>query len=175
MRASEILLDGFERVRGDVQAVLDGVTDSELNFRADARANTATWLVWHLTRVQDDHVAAAAGTEQVWTRDGWAKRFGLELDDSDTGYGHDARQVALVRSTAGELAGYFEAVHAETVRYVEGLGDDDLDRIVDRRWNPPVTLGVRLVSVISDDLQHVGQAAFLKGIAKRAEAAQKKR
>jgi hypothetical protein len=38
---------------------------------------------------------------------------------------------------------------------------------VDDYWDPPVTLGVRLVSIISDDLQHVGQAAFIRGVIER--------
>jgi hypothetical protein len=42
----------------------------------------------------------------------------------------------------------------------------DLDRVVDKRWDPPVTLGVRLVSVVDDDAQHVGQAAYVRGLQK---------
>ncbi len=41
---------------------------------------------------------------------------------------------------------------------------EDLDRVVDKRWNPPVTLGVRLVSILNDDVQHVGQAAYVRGL-----------
>ena len=55
-------------------------------------------------------------------------------------------------------------MHARTVAHLAGLSEADLDRVVDERWDPPVTLGVRLVSVISDDLQHAGQAAYLRGL-----------
>jgi hypothetical protein len=168
MNSRDVLLDAFGRLPGLVHRVLDGADGPLLTFRTDPGANTIAWLVWHLTRVQDDHVADVAGTQQVWTAQGWADRFDLPLPPSDTGYGHTAEQVAAVRPNAELLGGYFDAVHAATVQYVEGLTDADLDRIVDTRWNPPVTLGVRLVSVIGDCSQHAGQAAFVRGIHSRS-------
>ncbi|PZR52076.1 hypothetical protein DNL40_13810 [Xylanimonas oleitrophica] len=170
MDSRDVLLDSFGRLPGLVHGVLDGADDEMLTFRADPGANTVAWLVWHLTRVQDDHVADVAGTEQVWTAQGWAERFGLPLPASDTGYGHGPEEVAQVRADADLLRGYFDAVHATTVAYVEGLTDVDLDRVVDDGWDPPVTLGVRLVSVLGDDTQHVGQAAFLRGVFQRRAA-----
>ncbi|MGH3586768.1 MAG: mycothiol transferase, partial [Pseudonocardia sp.] len=126
------------------------------------------WLVWHLARVQDDHVADVAGTEQRWTAGGWAERFGLPFAVADTGYGHSAEEVGAVRVDAELLAGYLADVHAATVAYLDTVTADDLDRVVDTHWDPPVTLGVRLVSVVADDLQHVGQAAYVRGLARRA-------
>lgn len=84
--------------------------------------------------------------------------------DADHGYGHTDEQVDAVRVEADLLAGYHDAVHRQSVEWAAGITDADLDRIVDRAWTPPVTLGVRVVSVISDCLQHVGQAAFVRGI-----------
>jgi uncharacterized damage-inducible protein DinB len=171
MTSAEVLLDGFERVRGVVQRVVSGLGAEQLELRLDDGANTIAWLVWHLTRIQDDHVADVAGTGQVWAVDGWAERFGLPFEASATGFGQAPQDAAAVRvSTAGLLTGYHDAVHERTVAFVRGLTDDDLDRIVDTRWDPPVTLGARLVSVISDDLQHAGQAAFVRGIAERRSA-----
>jgi hypothetical protein len=121
-------------------------------------------LVWHLTRVQDDHVAEVAESEQVWTSGGWFERFGLPFDPSSTGFGHRSKDVAAVKVTGDLLLGYHDAVHDETVEYVRSLTPADFDRIVDETWDPPVSLGVRLVSVISDDLQHAGQAAFVRGL-----------
>jgi Protein of unknown function (DUF664) len=167
MTSAELLVDAFGRIREVVHRVVGGLTPEQLAFRVDREANSIAWLVWHLTRVQDDHLADAAGTEQVWTSQGWVERFGLPFDPRDTGYGHRADEVAAVQVEAGELVGYHDAVHQQTTRYVAGLGDDDLGRIVDRSWDPPVTLGVRLVSVIGDDLQHAGQAAFVRGILQR--------
>nr|WP_284290675.1 DUF664 domain-containing protein [Angustibacter aerolatus] len=82
----------------------------------------------------------------------------------DTGYGHSAEQVAAVRAPSDLLAGYAEAVSQRTLEYVQSLTDDDLERVVDTRWDPPVTLGVRLASVVGDDLQHLGQAAYARGL-----------
>ena len=164
MDSSDVLLDAFSRVREAVLEVLDGLSADELAFREGSEANSIAWLVWHLTRVQDDHVCGVAGREQVWVTGGWAERFGLDLDVRDTGYGHNPDQVAVVKAGGDLLSGYHQAVFDNTVDYLKGLSAGDLDQVVDPRWDPPVTLGVRLVSVIADDLQHVGQAAFVKGI-----------
>ena len=166
--AIALLTDGYGRIAEVVHAAVAGLGEAELTHRVDPEANSIAWLSWHLTRVQDDHIAEVAGTEQVWTADGWAERFALPLPPSDTGYGHSAAEVGQVRGVeAGMLTGYFDAVHARTVAYLESLDDAELDRIVDTSWDPPVTLGVRLVSVLSDDLQHAGQAAYVRGIVRR--------
>jgi hypothetical protein len=167
MRTSDLLADAFGRIGDEVHRVVEGLTPEALAFRPDGRANSIAWLIWHLTRVQDDHVAAVAGHEQVWTSSGWATRFGLPLDEADIGYGHDTEQVAAVTADGATLVGYYESASAMTSRFVRALTDTDLDRVVDERWDPPVTLGVRLISVIADDLQHVGQAAYLRGIIER--------
>src|ERR1019366_10769823 len=148
-----------------VHRVVDGLTSHQLGFRPAGEANSIAWLVWHLTRIQDDHVAGVALTEQVWASEGWFERFGLPCDPSDTGYGHQAQDVAAVRVESGELlTGYYDAVHRRTTSYLQMLSDGDLDRIVDDSWDPPVSLGVRLVSVLADDLEHAGQAAYVRGI-----------
>jgi uncharacterized damage-inducible protein DinB len=168
MTSAELLADAFGRIRGVVHRAVDGLTAEELALRVDPGANSIAWLVWHLTRIQDDHVAGVAEAEQVWTSRGWVERFGLPFGPRDTGYGHQADEVAAVRVDSGELlVGYHDAVHEQTTRYVERLGEADLARVVDRSWDPPVTLGVRLVSVIADDLQHAGQATFVRGILQR--------
>jgi hypothetical protein len=162
MTSAELLTDAFGRVQETVHEAVDGLTDSQLVARLDDDANSIAWLCWHLARVQDDHVADAFGVEQVWPR--FMERFGLPFGPGATGYGHSSRQVALVQVSGDLLTGYHDAVHAQTVALVSGLTDADLSRVVDQRWDPPVTLGVRLVSVISDCLQHAGQAAFVRGI-----------
>jgi hypothetical protein len=118
--------------------------------------------------VQDDHVADAFGVEQVWPA--FMDRFGLPFEPGAIGYGHSSAEVALVRiSSANLLTAYHDAVHAQTVALVSGVTDADLPRVVDERWDPPVTLGVRLISVISDGLQHAGQASFIRGVLLRAD------
>lgn len=168
MNTAELLTDAFGRVQEVVHQAVAGLTGDQLCHRIDDEANSIAWLVWHLTRVQDDHVAEVAGVEQVWTSRGWAQRFGLPFPDSETGYGQRGADVAKVRVESPDLlVGYYDAVHRQTLSYVGGLVDADLDRVVDSHWDPPVTLGVRLVSVIDDDHQHAGQAALVRGIVLR--------
>ncbi|HUO49669.1 MAG TPA: DUF664 domain-containing protein [Acidimicrobiales bacterium] len=164
MTTAALLEDAFGRIQETVHEVLDDLAAVDLGQRLDDDANSIAWLLWHLTRTQDDHVAAVAGTEQVWTADGWARRFALPFDDGDIGYGHDTSQVAAVTASAELLRGYLDAVSAATSAYVRTLAEADLARVVDDNWDPPVTLGVRLVSVLADNLQHAGQAAYVKGI-----------
>jgi hypothetical protein len=166
--AIEVLRDLFGRTREAVPDLVSGVSPDDLLWRPDPAANSVAWLVWHLTRVQDDHVADVAGTEQVWTAGGWHERFALPFDSSETGYGHSAEQVAAVRiSSAQLLIDYHQAVFERSRQYLNGLGEAELARVVDDSWDPPVTLSVRLVSVLSDDLQHAGQASYLKGLLAR--------
>ena len=165
MRSRDVFTYAYEQVAETLAGTVDGLGPDDLARRVQPGANPIGWLVWHLLRVQDDHVADVAGTEQVWTADGWAGRFGLPVDDAATGYGMGDAEVDAVRVPSAELLlGYSQAVHARTADFLAGLSDDDLDRVVDTRWDPPVTLGVRLVSVLSDDFQHLGQAAYLRGL-----------
>lgn len=165
MNSVDLLTDAFGRVRENVHDVVEGLSADQLGARITEDTNSIAWLIWHLTRVQDDHIAGVAGIEQAWTAREWCDRFGLPLPTSATGYGHDTGDVAAVRvDTPDLLTGYYDDVHEQTLAYVRGLTDADLDRVVDRAWDPPVTLGVRLVSVIDDDTQHVGQAAFARGV-----------
>jgi Protein of unknown function (DUF664) len=165
--ANELLVDAFGRVREAVHGAVEGLSREQLTYRVDPGANTVAWLVWHLTRIQDDHIAALAGTEQAWHHDDWVGRFGLPFDRDAHGYGHSSRDVAAVDVPGELLLGYHDAVHSRTVSYLEGLEEAEYDEVVDRSWDPPVTRAVRLVSVVEDDLQHVGQAAFVRGVVER--------
>ena len=165
MKTAELLADAFGRISDVVHHSAAGLTADQLAFRPGPDANSIGWLLWHLTRVQDDHVSEVAGTEQVWTADGWAERFALPFGDEATGWGQSSEEVGAVRvASADLLTGYHDAVHARTLAFLATVTDAGLDTIVDERWDPPVSLGVRLVSVISDDLQHAGQAAYLRGL-----------
>ncbi|MEV0948651.1 DinB family protein [Rhodococcus sp. NPDC049939] len=162
-----LLTDAFGRIQEDVHAALSNLPADALTYRVDEDANSIAWLVWHLTRVQDDHVAGVAGSEQVWTSAGWAERFGLPFPTSEIGYDQPPADVPLVTASTDLLLGYLDAVHARTVEYLQTISESDLDEIVDESFDPPVSRGVRLVSVVSDDLQHVGQAAYVRGVYER--------
>lgn len=169
MSGTDLLLDAFGRIREIVHDVLDGLSQEELDCRVAADANSIGWLIWHLTRVQDDHIAAAGGLTQVWVSGGWAERFGLPLHQTDIGYGHDSAQVGVVRPPRDLLASYHDATYEQTVSFVHGLTETDFEKIVDRSFDPPVTMAVRLVSVLADDLEHAGQAAFIRGLLERRD------
>jgi hypothetical protein len=165
MDVAALLLELYGRIPPLAHEVVSGVEASELTKAPGPGVNTIAWLVWHLTRVQDDHIAEILDVEQVWVMGDWAARFGLDPDPSDTGYGHTAEQIAGVRPVDGDaLLGYLDVVDARTRAMLAELTPADLDRVVDRRWDPPVTLGVRLVSIADDGLQHVGQAAYARGL-----------
>ena len=165
MQSKDVLIEGFGRLPELVRAAVEGLSPEQLRHRPAEGANTIAWLVWHLARIQDSHVAEVIGDEQVYITGDWARRFGLKADPSDIGYGYSPDQVGAVRPESWQaLVDYYGAVHERTIGYLGGLSDDDLDRVVDENWDPPVTLGVRLVSVWNDDMQHVGQAAYVRGL-----------
>jgi hypothetical protein len=165
--ADELLVDAFGRIKETVHGAVEGLERDQLTYRVDPDANTIAWLVWHLTRIQDDHVAGLAGSDQVWERDGWAERFGLPFDRGAHGFGASSEDVAAVDVPGDLLLGYHDAVHERTVAYLGGLGEEDYAEVIDRSWDPPVTRAVRLVSVVDDDMQHAGQAAFVRGVVER--------
>ena len=167
-RPAALLLDAFGRVHDLVHHVADGLSAADLDWRPTPEANTIGWLLWHLARVEDDHLAGIHGGEQVWFADGWADRFTLPVDRRSIGFGQSAAEArSVVVADVALLTGYHDAVHARTVSVVAALADTDFDRVVDRRWDPPVTAAVRLVSVVNDITQHVGQAAYVKGLLPR--------
>jgi uncharacterized damage-inducible protein DinB len=168
MESAGVLLEAFTRIKTVLHDAIDGLSAQQLSHRVDVEANTIGWLAWHLTRVQDDHIAQVAGIEQTWTAAGFADRFALPFDTSAIGYGQNSDDVAAVQVESAQLLiDYHDAVFAQTAAFLQTLTDADLDRVVDADWSPPVTLGVRLVSVISDDLQHAGQAAYVRGLITR--------
>ena len=165
MDVAPLLLELYGRIPPLAADAVDGLSPDQLRQEPAPGANTIGWLVWHLTRVMDHHGAELLDAEQVWVGGDWARRCGLEPDQDNTGYGHGPADVAAVRPDGPEvLLEYLGAVDARTRALLEGLTPADLDRIVDRRWDPPVTLGVRLVSIADDGLQHVGQAAYVRGL-----------
>jgi uncharacterized damage-inducible protein DinB len=164
MTPADIYTDLLERVLENGLAVVDGLDEDALAHRPTPDANSIAWLVWHTARVQDAQVAHVADTEQVWFRDGWVERFALDLDPQDHGYGHTSEQVGKVRAGAELLQGYLRATHEASVAFLRTVDPDHLDKVVDTHWDPPVTMGVRLDSIVDDCAQHVGQAAYLRGI-----------
>jgi hypothetical protein len=170
MDTGPFLLELFGRIPPLADDAVGGLTAEQLAWAPAPGANSAGWLVWHLARVLDHHVAELVDEPQIWASGPWAERCGLEPDPSNTGYGHGPEAVRAVQPDGPDaLLGYLGEVDDRTRRFLEGVTAPDLDQVVDRRWDPPVTLGVRLVSIADDCLQHAGQAAYVRGLLKREQ------
>ena len=158
-----VLTEGFGRIAELYPDIADGLDERGLHERPGGTGNPIGWLLWHLARVQDHHVADLAGQLQVWET--WQERFGFDNGTDDVGYGHTSEQVDAIRIQDVELlTAYHHEVTLATARYLGGVDEKELEREVDQRWDPPVTAGVRLISILADCLQHLGQAAYVKGL-----------
>jgi uncharacterized damage-inducible protein DinB len=165
MQSNQVLDDAFSRIPGVARRAVADLDAEALRWQPEPESNPIGWLVWHLARVQDDHVAELVEGEQVWVAESWAPRFELPEGTTETGFGHSPEQVRAVRPDGAEaLLDYLDAVTERTRSFLATVSDGDLDRVVDTSWDPPVTMGARLVSVIGDGLQHVGQASYLRGL-----------
>jgi hypothetical protein len=168
MDVSELLLDLYGRVPPLAREAVEGLDAEQLLTQPGGEANPIAWLIWHIARVQDAELAGLVGDHQLWEDGDWAARFGLEPDPNNHGYGHSVEEVRAVRPDSTEtLLEYLAAVDARTQENLRKLSPSDLDRIVDPNWDPPVTLGVRLISVADDCIQHAGQAAYVRGLLDR--------
>jgi hypothetical protein len=167
MNAGGVFLEAFGRIGELVKRSVEGADAAGLAYRPEPGANSIAWLVWHLTRVQDEHVSDAAGLEQAWITEGWHERFGMAPDPHNTGRGHGPDEVAAIPADPRLLLAHNEAIAKRSAAYLATVDEAELDRIIDRSWDPPVSVGVRLVSVISDNVQHAGQALYLRGIVDR--------
>ncbi|OMH32286.1 DUF664 domain-containing protein [Tersicoccus sp. Bi-70] len=164
MDARDVYRTLFDAIAESVERTVGGLSADQLNARPFDEANSISWLVWHLTRVQDDHLADAFDHRQVWPQR-WSAELALGLPEGDTGYGHSSEQVAQVQVTSADLLiGYHRDVHQQTLVDLESLTADSLDEVIDERWDPPVTRGVRLASVVGDCYQHLGQAGYVRGL-----------
>jgi hypothetical protein len=168
MEWQELLVDGYGRALETLEKALDGLTPEDLDKRPCEDCNSMGWLAWHLARVQDHQLSDLAGAEQLWIKEAWHRQFGREPDANDIGFGHSSADVAAFRSPAPEvLLDYYRAVMDNGHLFIRGLTPDDLDRELNEPWFQPLpTVGVRLISVMSDCLQHAGQVAYLRGMLK---------
>jgi hypothetical protein len=166
--ARDLMLDGFARIRDGVREVVDGLTVEDLLWRPDADANHIAWLVWHLARQQDDQVAHLAGDQSAWLADGWVDRFDLPYPPETHGWSMSPADVGRFTVADVDLfAGYHGAVDARTTSLLQRLDAAGYARVVDDRWDPPVTVGIRLVSVLDDAAKHLGQAEYVRGLVQR--------
>lgn len=168
MQTLDLVRDSLGRVHALIPAVLDGLGGDDLLWRPDPEANPIGWLIWHLTRIEDDHMAALGHLEQVWSADGWYQRFGLPYVKTAHGFRMTSTEVGLFNTRdARLLSGYAAAVWKQTESILDTLTEDDVDQVIDRRYTPPVTIGIRLSSLLVETSQHVGQAGYVRGLRER--------
>ena len=169
MEWRELIVDGFERLPDLAEEALSGVPAADLDRPPRPDANPLGWTVWHLTRVQDGQIADLMGdpAADLWTRDGWHRKFNRPPDHEDSGYGHTAAQVRAFRSPSAKVQlDYLRATTERTKQYLASLTPADLDRVLDEPGPDPATVGVRLLSILADCHQHAGEAAYINGLVK---------
>lgn len=165
MEGTDLIADALGRIQRTLERILPGLTIEQLAYRPSEGSNSITWLVWHLTRVQDHHISDLLDREQEWISGGWHERFGLAADPRNTGFGHDPSDVSAVRANGETLQGYYDAVYSRSLELLNSLNPEELDREINEpQYEPLPTVGTRLVSIVNDNTQHVGQAAYLKGL-----------
>jgi hypothetical protein len=164
----ELIVDGYDRLPELMEEVLAGVRTADLDWPPRPGCNPLGWTVWHLTRVEDGQIADLMGEADLWTRDGWHRKFDRAPDHDDSGYGHTTAQVRAFRSPSAKVQlDYLRAVTDRTKQYLASLSPADLDRELDEAWQqPPPTVAVRIVSVLADCHQHAGEASYIRGLLK---------
>ena len=166
MEAKDIVIDALERIRSILHRTLAGLTLDEIQRQPTPDSNSIAWLTWHLTRVQDNGISGLFGQEQAWISQGWHAQFGMAPDPDNEGQGHTPQQVAALRAPSIQtLLDYHDSVSTRSKTFVGGLAPADFNRELDEpQYQPRPTVGVRLVSILSDNLQHAGQVAYLRGV-----------
>ena len=124
-----------------IQLAAEGLVELQPNRGARVRETTAEEAV-EITELRQSIEALVAGRAAERVTD--AQVAELRVDD------------------LSHLRAYLAAVVERTGDYVRGLSDEDLTEVIDSSWDPPVTRGTRLISVVDDATQHLGQAAYAR-------------
>ncbi|MFC2070675.1 DinB family protein [Chloroflexota bacterium] len=167
MEWQQFTISIFNRIAEQMEQVLDGLTPEELNRQPAPGANTIGWLTWHLTRSHDRNMSEIIGKEQLWIEDKWYVRFNRAPDPAETGFGHSVEEMADFRAPDSETVMEYHRAILERIReYISsGLSEAELVR---ESYSPTFDstnpVGRRIAGVINDGLQHVGQAAYVRGL-----------
>ena len=167
MEAAGLVLDAFVRVRDMVQAAVKDLSPEEL--LAPPKPHIS-WLVWHLSRVQDANFSGLMERPQLWITAGRHARFNMPSDAKDYGSGHRHTRAQVEAFTVTDkplLLDYLEAVFAQTKSYLATVSNADLNRVLNEpQYEPLPTLSIRLASVINCNTRHAGQIEYLRGLIK---------
>ena len=169
MEGAALFADALERINRILHRAMDGMPAEMLNTQPGPAANSMSWLAWHLCRVQDHHTSDLLELPQLWVSDGWHEKFGMAKDEKETGTGHTPEQVEALKVDSADLPlGYADAVFERAKQYLATVKPADLDSAINEpQYDPLPTVGVRLVSIISDNIQHAGQVMYVRGLLER--------
>lgn len=164
MKATEVLQDLTGRVRDAVGEIPRGLPTGVVNAHPLGHPNSVVWLLWHSGRELDVQLSGLTANEQVWTSEGYDSSSGVHGAGDSMGFGQSPAQAREVTAAeVGPVIDYVAAVCDAVDTYLFTVGDADLDAVIDDAWDPPVTRGVRLISILHDAVIHLGQAAYVLG------------
>ena len=167
MEWQQLIIDFFVRISQELERVVSGLTIEDLNQQPNPDCNSIGWLAWHLTRSHDRNLSELARKQQLWVKDKWHAKFNRAPDPTDTGFNHSPDDVRAFRSPDGKtILEYHNAVLELAKQYIDNnLSENDLKRRVKSPTLKNVaTVRRRLLGIISEGLQHVGQAAYVRGL-----------
>ncbi|MFC7455996.1 DinB family protein [Brachybacterium sp. GCM10030267] len=169
MNGIDILRDAASRPLDAAEALRDKLDAETLNAHVGGHPNSVAWLLWHAGREIDAQLADLADHQELWVSEDFAELTGFGEEGSRVGYGDSAEQArAVTAEEPGPLLEYLSAVTEALLAYLDTLDEDALGDVIDDSWDPPVTRGARLVSIVDDAAQHVGQAAYVVGVPEKA-------
>jgi len=169
MKWQQLLVSIHQHLLDLFEEVLEGLTMDDLHKRPAPDANTIGWLLWHTTRSLDRTVGDVINGEQLWIKDKWYIKFGRSTDSNDTGWHHTFEEVGNFRiPDIQSLRDYFNAVIQMSIKYLENLSEEGLDQLFDNSLHPGTMIPVyqRIEGNIAEHFQHVGQAAYVRGLLK---------
>ncbi|MDA0595568.1 MAG: DUF664 domain-containing protein [Chloroflexi bacterium] len=166
MESNDLLVEACSHINRIVHQATDDLTQEQLAYRPEPGSNSISWLVWHLTRIQDSHLKNVVQLEEAWLTEEWSERFGM-ADSTGIGFGEGPDEVAAIRPPRAVLLGYHDRVAGRVLDYLPTADADELDRVVDTKYDPHVKAEIRLMSVVQDNTQHAGQARYIRGMIER--------
>ena len=170
MDFKDLIRKGFDEYLDDLKGHLEGLTEDERRFQIAPESNHIDFIVWHMARVEDDFLQRfAQRAPTVWQRDGWHERLGLP--ERASGFRYTPKQVAeLPRFDMGEMLAYYDAVRAETYKFLDSISESDLANKPHPR-RPQYSVCDMFSHLMCEESQHVGQVAYIRGIQRGIEAA----
>ncbi len=169
MKWQKLVLDSFQRQAQELEVVVKGLTEDDLNRQPAPDCNSIGWLIWHTLRSLDRNMSEVMGEEQLWIKDKWHVKFNRAADPTETGYGHTAKQAKEFKSPSVKvILDYQKALMNYVENYINNrLTENDLAR----EYTSPTFKDKRVVesTIVGQfwhGMHHVGQAGYVRGLLK---------